>query len=103
MLIQNNFRYQERKVNMENNNFSIPDKLIVHGGEFHADDVMTAAILKSLNPDIEIERVYSVPDELSANTLVADIGFGKYDHHQDDKALPDCSHFETNNAINLIM
>lgn len=58
----------------------VPDKAITHAGKFHADDVFSAAFLKILNQNIQIERVAKVPDVYSG--LVFDIGLGKYDHHQ---------------------
>ena len=51
-----------------------------HGGLFHADDVFATALLKILNPDIQISRGFSVPENFSG--IVYDIGDGKYDHHQ---------------------
>lgn len=57
---------------------------LTHAGVFHADDVFSAALLKILNPDIQIQRVMKVPDDLSEDTIVFDIGFGRYDHHQKD-------------------
>ena len=62
------------------------DRIIVHGGVFHADDVLCVAVAKAINPDVEIQRVFRVPDEaeLPEGTIVADIGRGTYDHHQPD-------------------
>ncbi len=62
------------------------DRIIVHGGVFHADDVLCAAVAKTINPDVEIQRVFQLPpeNELPAGTIVADIGRGTYDHHQPD-------------------
>ena len=60
------------------------NKLITHGGVFHADDVLCAAIMQKINPDIEIERTFRVPENLPQDVIVADIGGGKYDHHQKD-------------------
>ncbi len=51
-----------------------------HGGVFHADDVFATALLRILNPDIQISRGFSVPENFSG--IVYDIGGGKYDHHQ---------------------
>lgn len=59
-------------------------KALTHGGVFHADDVFSAALLKILNPEIEIVRVFKVPDEVGPETIVFDIGLGAYDHHQED-------------------
>lgn len=57
-----------------------------HAGVFHADDVFSAALLKMLNPHISIERVLQAPED-SDNVIIFDIGFGRYDHHQNDKEL----------------
>ena len=67
--------------------FSVPDKLIVHGGVFHADDVSTAAVLRELNPDLTVERAFKVPEDRENNTIIADIGGGRFDHHKKDKEL----------------
>ncbi|MDF2543056.1 MAG: hypothetical protein K0S47_2774 [Herbinix sp.] len=63
----------------------VPDKAFTHGGKFHADDVFSAALLTYLNPNIMIERGFSVPDDYHG--LVFDIGFGEFDHHQADKRV----------------
>lgn len=60
----------------------IPNKGLTHAGEFHADDVFSAALLKILNPDIVIERAFVVPKDY--NGIVFDIGNGEFDHHQKD-------------------
>lgn len=57
-------------------------KAFTHSGIFHADDVMSSAFLKLLNPEIKIERGFKVPDNYDG--IVFDIGFGKFDHHQPD-------------------
>lgn len=71
-----------------------PVKLIVHGGVFHADDVMCAAMAKMLNPDVEIVRTVQLdPKDVEMNgtngIYIADVGGGKYDHHQQDAAVRD--------------
>ena len=53
----------------------------------HADDVLAAAVLRQINPELEIERVFKVPENLDDKTIVVDIGGGKYDHHQKDREL----------------
>lgn len=53
-----------------------------HGGVFHADDIFATALLKILNPDIEIMRGFKVPDDFHG--IVYDIGGGEFDHHFDD-------------------
>lgn len=50
-----------------------------HGGKFHADDVFSSALLKLLNPNIDIIRGYNVPQEFDG--IVFDIGDGEFDHH----------------------
>lgn len=60
----------------------VPDKAITHVGRFHADDVFSAALLKILNPNIEIIRKNEVPNDFDG--LAFDIGRGQYDHHQND-------------------
>lgn len=66
-------------------------KLIVHDGVFHADDVLCAAMAKSLNPDVWIQRTRRLDPmdiELNGNGVyIADVGGGKYDHHQPDAAV----------------
>ncbi len=61
------------------------DHAITHAGKFHADDVFSVALLHYINPEITIERVYKVPEGFDG--LAFDIGFGAYDHHQQDKKL----------------
>lgn len=58
----------------------VPDYALTHAGKFHADDVFSAALLTYLNPDIQIERVFEIPQSYSG--LAFDIGNGQYDHHQ---------------------
>ena len=55
-----------------------------HAGSFHADDVFSAALLKILNPDIAIKRVFKAPTDIGEDEIVFDIGFGAFDHHQKD-------------------
>lgn len=54
---------------------------MTHGGIFHADDVFSAALLKLINPDIEIIRAFDVPPDFDG--IVFDIGSGRFDHHQE--------------------
>lgn len=60
------------------------EKIVIHAGVFHADDALCVAMAQMLWPDIKIERVFKVPENIGANVLVADIGGGKFDHHQAD-------------------
>lgn len=57
----------------------IPNEAITHNGRFHTDDVFSAALLKILNPKINIERKNSVSEGYSG--LVFDLGDGEFDHH----------------------
>ena len=58
------------------------DNALTHAGKFHADDVFSAALLKIVFPKIRIARSFRVPPTF--NGIVFDIGFGLYDHHQED-------------------
>ena len=55
---------------------------ITHSGVFHADEVLGTVILEKAFGDISLLRAGRVPDGLSADIIVYDIGCGKYDHHQ---------------------
>ncbi|HEX3038254.1 MAG TPA: MYG1 family protein [Oscillospiraceae bacterium] len=54
---------------------------MTHAGKFHADDVFSSALLKIINPNIEIKRGFHVPEDFEG--IIFDIGYGKYDHHQE--------------------
>ena len=59
--------------------------ILVQAGTFHADDAFAAAlVMAAAGRDIPVERCFSVPAGLPDSIIVADIGRGKYDHHQDD-------------------
>lgn len=62
---------------------------LTHTGVFHADDVFSAALLKILNPEIAISRVFKAPEIEADDAIVFDIGFGRYDHHQRDAEIRD--------------
>ena len=79
---------REESVMENTKDFSKYDTIVVHGGLFHADDLMCAAIAKTLNPDIDVIRE-SRPDKVKEylkddHCLVCDVGRGEYDHHQED-------------------
>ena len=63
--------------------------MIVHGGRFHADDVASvalAALMKDTtinNRDFSIKRLNTLPMYNDESTLIADVGGGQFDHHQD--------------------
>ena len=61
------------------------DSVFTHGGIFHSDDVFSAALLKHINPNLEIIRGFKVPENFQG--LVFDIGGGAYDHHQADNEI----------------
>ncbi len=62
--------------------------IIFHAGTFHADDALsTALVLAAAGRDIQVKRCYSVPEGLPDTVIVADIGRGKYDHHQENAKL----------------
>ena len=60
---------------------------ITHSGQFHADDVCSAWLLRKLNPEIKFTRVSRVPVDIEDDAIVFDIGLGKFDHHQPDRAV----------------
>ena len=72
-----------------------------HGGVFHADDVFATALLKMLNPDIQIERGFTPPQD-DGETIVYDIGHGKYDHHQQDSEIRDDEERTPYSSVGLI-
>ena len=62
------------------------NSIIVHAGPFHADDALCVALIKAINPSAVVERMIdeNLPENVSPGTIVADIGKGRFDHHQDD-------------------
>lgn len=58
-------------------------KIVVHNGTFHADDVLCVAMVQLAFPKVAIMRIEKNQlREIDLNEIiVADIGFGKYDHH----------------------
>lgn len=65
---------------------NIIKQIIVHNGTFHADDVICVAILSIINPAVTVSRLplSCIPANVDDATIIADIGFGEYDHHQED-------------------
>lgn len=58
---------------------------VTHSGTMHADEVFATAFLELYLKDIRVFRTPKVDlSTVSENTLVYDIGNGKYDHHQLD-------------------
>lgn len=64
-------------------------KALTHAGTFHADDVMSTAFLRILNPEINVERTFRVPEDTPEGTLIFDIGGGEFDHHQVNNEIRD--------------
>lgn len=60
-----------------------PRLALTHAGHFHADDVFSAALLREIWPDLEIRRVFEVPNGFDG--LAFDIGGGPFDHHGPDR------------------
>lgn len=56
--------------------------VVTHGGIFHADEVLATVILSKVLGDVTVLRTFKVPEGLSDDVIVYDIGFGKFDHHQ---------------------
>ena len=52
-----------------------------HNGRMHADDVFSAALLKILNPKINIVRIERKDLNKYKNRFLFDIGNGNFDHH----------------------
>ena len=56
--------------------------LVTHSGTFHSDDIFSTVILKNIldKECIKICRINDIEEEI--DSIVYDIGGGKYDHHQ---------------------
>lgn len=79
------------------------EKIAVHDGVFHADDVVSIAFIKELyGENIRIKRVNQrdteTQKELAARgyTLI-DVGCGEFDHHQPEHKTDECKYM--NNGI----
>ena len=58
-------------------------RFVTHGGMYHADDVMSTALLTLIFGSHEIVRVNSLNEvTIEDDDIVFDIGGGKFDHHQ---------------------
>ena len=55
---------------------------ITHPGTFHADDVLSACLIRLINPSFKIIRSNVIPNNF--NGVIFDIGLGRYDHHQEN-------------------
>lgn len=68
--------------------------MYVHDGTFHADDVYSCALMKMYAEScamhfsvVRLERNKPIPEMVigtDSDIIVADIGCGEFDHHQDD-------------------
>lgn len=58
---------------------------ITHSGTMHADEVFSTAFLDMYLGDVKVYRTnYINYNKVQDNTLIYDVGRGKYDHHQPD-------------------
>lgn len=63
-----------------------------HGGVFHADEVFSTALLEIyLGRPVIPNRVFKVPESIvdDEETIIYDIGGGKFDHHQEGSEVRD--------------
>ena len=60
------------------------ETIVVHAGPFHSDDVAVVAMLLIAFPQAKVVRTFKPEEVQGNNILVADVGLGKYDHHQED-------------------
>lgn len=70
-------------------NFSIVGKnaideanAMTHSGVLHADEVFSSVILGKIMSEVRLARVSRVPENVSENVIVYDIGNGPFNHHQ---------------------
>ncbi len=79
------YNVYEKNINPLDTN-KIPTCVIVHDGRTHADDLMAAWIIRQINPDVKIIRTRdkdTIKNGLmDPYTVVADVGYGCFDHHQ---------------------
>lgn len=84
--------------------------LIIHAGSFHADDVLCAALMKTVYPNASVKRVFNVTDEMENDekTLICDVGKKynpekrEYDHHNDCPDVSPDIHIKSS-AIGLML
>lgn len=56
-----------------------------HGGQSHMDDMASVGLLKAIFPEIQIKRLgFKEEPVYGDDTIVFDVGFGEFDHHQKD-------------------
>ena len=56
--------------------------VITHGGIFHADEVLATVMLSKIIDNLTVLRTFKVPEDISDEVIIYDIGGGKFDHHQ---------------------
>ena len=60
---------------------------ITHSGTMHADEVFSTAFLEMYLKDVRIYRTNYIDNtKVQENTIIYDVGRGKYDHHQPEAA-----------------
>ena len=65
-------------------------RYVTHSGMYHADDIMSTALLQLVYGSHEIIRVNSINEnEIKDDDIVFDVGGGKFDHHQIDSEIRD--------------
>ena len=81
-------------VNAEN----VVAKIVVHGGSFHADDVIATVLAIVRFGKVEVDRVFSVNEDIIANAdYIIDVGeiydgIKFFDHHQSIELYEDGVH-----------
>lgn len=60
--------------------------MAVHNGVFHADEVFGVALMETIYDELEVIRTRDTA-VLEECDIVADVGGGKYDHHQAEKEM----------------
>lgn len=76
---------------MDNNILCKIHTVVVHGGNFHADDLFTVAYLLKyfdfIGVPVTYKRTFQITDEMTLENgyIVVDIGLGEFDHHQKEE------------------
>ena len=65
--------------------------LIIHNGVFHCDEIFISALMQIINKNLIINRVAETTHKNTTATLVADIGGGYFDHHNNKNTGVRCS------------
>lgn len=95
-----NSKYNLIEQNIEPDSNECIEKMMIHNGMMHADDVMSVWLMQQIYPDIEVVRTRDDKEIkatlINPRTIVADVGEGFYDHHQKDGA----KYYESENGPN---